>query len=271
MNRAGRFARPTDYPVRIEVFMSAPNVGVSSPKSRDKVDPEIQAFLRSAVHDLRAGLRWINTTAEILESSVASKLDPASTELLERMRDSVRRMNAVVSGMSSYATASAVSNYSRRPVALQVPVQTAMASLAEETRAAGATFDIGELPWVYGDLNRFADLFRNLFSNSLKFRSADAPLIRVRAVPPRKTKSEQTFVTITVDDNGAGIEDRYRSGLFAPFHRLHGPEVPGVGLGLFIARQIVEAHGGKIEIQSKDKPGTLIEFTLPWAEEPESA
>ncbi len=71
------------------------------------------------------------------------------------------------------------------------------------------------------------------------------------------------FYEFAVTDNGTGIEAQYHEKVFGVFKRLVGKSVPGTGIGLPIARKLVEAHGGKIRVESQVGQGTTVRFTLP--------
>jgi chemotaxis family two-component system sensor kinase Cph1 len=110
---------------------------------------------------------------------------------------------------------------------------------------------------VSGDVDRLKALFRNLIDNALKYTDATAPRINIQVKP---NSGDWIF---SVRDNGIGIDQKYWHDLFTPFKRLHGSEIPGVGLGLVICRKIVETHGGRIWIESPAGGGTAFLFTLP--------
>ena len=103
-------------------------------------------------------------------------------------------------------------------------------------------------------------LLENLISNSLRFRSEAAPVIRISAAP-----ETAGMWTISVEDNGIGIAPEDCDAVFKPFMRVAGKKYPGAGLGLTICRSIVEAHGGTIRMESAPGRGSLCTFTLPMA------
>ncbi len=70
-------------------------------------------------------------------------------------------------------------------------------------------------------------------------------------------------VVVSVQDNGPGIEPKYHDAVFTPFKRLHGRDVPGTGLGLAICRKIMQAHDGKIWVESDGQRGSTFKFMLP--------
>ena len=92
----------------------------------------------------------------------------------------------------------------------------------------------------------------------MKFRKKDDPP-RIRVSATRK-EDEWEFI---VEDNGIGIDPTYHQRIFEPFKRLHGREYAGTGLGLALCRRIVEAHGGRIGVESAPGQGSTFSFTLP--------
>lgn len=104
--------------------------------------------------------------------------------------------------------------------------------------------------------HRAARLF--LLQNSLKFHGSSAPRIRITAEP----RAED--VVVTVRDNGIGFEEEYAERIFEMFQRLnHRQDFPGLGVGLALARDVVDRHGGRIWAESKPGSGAAFRFTLP--------
>jgi chemotaxis family two-component system sensor kinase Cph1 len=123
---------------------------------------------------------------------------------------------------------------------------------------AGATATAGLLPVVMADSTQLVRLFQILLDNAMKFRS-DRP-VRVH-VGAKRQGSEWRF---WVQDNGMGIEAPYFERIFLIFQCLHHrSEYPGTGIGLAIAKKIVESHGGRIWVESEPGTGSTLYFTLP--------
>ena len=112
---------------------------------------------------------------------------------------------------------------------------------------------------VSGDRALLRQLVINLLGNGLKFRRPDVPpVVRVQA------SREGPDWQIEVVDNGIGIEPEYADKVFVIFQRLHTRDsYTGTGIGLALAKKIVEFHGGRIGIVPTDGPGTTIRFSLP--------
>ena len=215
---------------------------------------ELQRFCYAASHDLKEPLRTITCNTQLLERHYGS--DSQAAEFISFIIDGVTRMTALIDGLLNYSKTRAPS--SRTAVNLQSLVQWALLKLEPSVRESGAQITCGELPVVIVDENQIVQLLHNLLSNALKYRSDDPPAINISS---EETAGEHV---ISVRDNGVGIDPRYRDQLFIPFKRLHGKEVPGVGLGLALCRKIVEGHGGRIWVESDGQHGSVFKFTLPF-------
>jgi light-regulated signal transduction histidine kinase (bacteriophytochrome) len=134
-------------------------------------------------------------------------------------------------------------------------------TLAGPVAEAGAVVEVAPLPWVWSDAGHLESLLSNLVSNAVKFRSEE------RTARIRIAGTEQDgWVSLTVDDNGIGVDQEYRDRVFRMFQRLHVREAyPGTGIGLAIAQQIVEQHNGRIWIEDSDLGGARFCCTLPAA------
>ena len=117
-----------------------------------------------------------------------------------------------------------------------------------------------ELPLVSADYNRLERVFTNLLSNALKYSDTDTPVV-VRALQVGE------MVEIAITDQGKGIPPDDLPHLFERFYRAQGArKADGIGLGLYIAKALVEAHGGRIWVESEEGKGSTFSFTLPVAE-----
>ncbi len=226
---------------------------------RDDSAKEVQQFLEHVVHDLRSARRGVGISAEVLLSKLSPQPNDEFQQNIRYMQQGLAQMDAVLSGVSNYSLSLRASAYSFKLVSAEMAVRLAAAGLAKEVRAAGATVTYGPLPRIVADSDRLTSLFRNLIDNALKYRGAAAPQVEIQA---KRGEGNWLF---SVQDNGIGIEQKYWYGILEPFGRLHGPEIPGVGLGLAICKKILDAHGGTIWIESVVGSGTTFFFTLPAA------
>ena len=214
---------------------------------------EMQRFLQSAVHDLRAGLRRTGISAELLLHAEQQEREAVAAQLLQGLAKS----EELLTGISRYATALAPGGYAIQLFSSSSAVRFALAHLEGEIRETGAKISVGDLPEIAGDRDRLADLFEHLIGNALKFRGSHPPAVEIGA---RRVPEGWVF---SVKDNGIGIEPKYRDRLFMPFRRLHGAEVPGSGLGLATCKRILDAHRGRIWIEDGGPSGATFSFVLP--------
>jgi light-regulated signal transduction histidine kinase (bacteriophytochrome) len=215
---------------------------------------EIQQFLQSAVHDLRGAQRRTAIAAELL---VQSASDTERSELSGQMLQGLAKTEELLTAVSSYSIALTPANYRFDVFPLNRAVRFALANLDRKIRETGAIINVADLPEISGDRDRLAELFEHLISNSLKFRGPDAPVINIAV-----TSALEGWL-FSINDNGIGIPQKYQDRLFIPFRRLQGADIPGAGLGLAISRKIVEAHGGRIWIETREGSGATISFLLP--------
>jgi signal transduction histidine kinase len=141
-------------------------------------------------------------------------------------------------------------------------IAKAWGGLEARVEEAGGTIDIeldGSGAHVVADPSLLQMLFSNLFGNAIKYRRPDlAPRVQVT------TTVEGPLVRVRVADNGIGIPDEYAEKVFVIFQRLHGrDEYEGTGIGLSLAKKIVEFHGGTIGLEPSPLGGTCVSFTLP--------
>jgi light-regulated signal transduction histidine kinase (bacteriophytochrome) len=215
---------------------------------------ELRIFAYAASHDLQEPLRAISSYAQLLERQYAASAEAA--EFTSYIVDAVNRMTVLIRDLLTY---SRLAQPQRRTISLASLVQWAMMSLDLPIREAKARIVYEELPEVQVDESQTVQLFQQLLSNALKYRSAEPPEIEITA------EERGDAYTISVRDNGMGIEPRFHEQIFGVFKRLHGREVPGTGMGLALCRKIVEGHNGRIWVETAEgEHGSVFKFTLPF-------
>ncbi len=214
---------------------------------------ELQAFAYAATHDLKEPLRTIGVFTQLLAQRIP--LDDKSQELAGFIVDGVKRMSSLLDDLLSLTSL----RFGDPPHAVELrhAVDQALRNLGQAVRESGARVDIGPLPAAHGNESHFLELFQNLISNAIKYRS-DAPVeIGIRA----EQFGSEWLVKVT--DNGIGIAPEYHEQIFGLFKRLHPREVPGTGIGLAICKKIVDGIGGKIWVESSLGRGSTFCFTVP--------
>ena len=217
---------------------------------------ELERFAHIAAHDLQAPLRSITCYLELLEKSIPE--DKTTSEYMSFVTSAAKKLQALIKDILIYAGAG-ISPKAMVLVDSNAIFSEAMSLLREAISESGAIIEASELPMLYGDPMQLSLLFQNLLSNAIKYCKG-VPKINVHA------RLEEDSWVFSVRDNGIGIAKEHIPKLFVMFHRLHSnSEVPGTGIGLSICKKIVEAHGGRISVESKRGEGTTFTFTLPSA------
>ena len=214
---------------------------------------ELEHIIYAVSHDLRQPLRTISSYTQLLQRQLA--LDPQTTEMTTFIVDAANELKVLIDDLVKYSRV----GKTPRPTAVELGtvVQWAALNLQPSIQEAKAEIVSHDLPELVIDESQFVQLFQQLISNCLKYKSDAAPRVEVSAV------ERDDCYLVSVKDNGVGIEPRYHETVFAPFKRLHGKEVPGTGLGLAIAKKIVKAHGGAIWVESDGRSGSTVRFTVP--------
>lgn len=233
---------------------------ISEQQARDeelrRSNAELEQFAYVASHDLQEPLRMVANYTELLARRFKGKLDESADKYIFYASDGARRMQRLVADLLAYSRVGSQG----KPlfdVAADMVVRDVLASLRVLIEEAEAEVDVGPLPRVRADDVQLAQLFQNLIANSIKFRSEARPHLSVRA------RLEGRFVVFSVSDNGIGFEMDYAARVFLMFQRLHARgEYQGSGMGLAIAKRIVERHGGSIWVESTPGVGTTFHFTL---------
>ncbi len=225
-----------------------------------KSNAELERFAQVASHDLQEPLRSIISFAQLLERNHKDRLDGDARECIDYVVGGARRMHELVNDLLVF------SSFSGEAGRFQVldsggAVASAVDNLRQSIDEAGAEVTLGRLPAVLGDVPQVVQLFQNLLSNALKFRSAgQSPHIRIDGTV---TGGEAEF---TISDDGIGIEPEYFDEIFRIFRRLHPPSrFGGTGMGLAICKRIIDRHGGRIWVVSEHGRGSTFHVTLPAA------
>ena len=220
-----------------------------------KANEELQQFAYAASHDLQEPLRTIASYTQLLERRYGG--DPNASEYTAFIVEGVTRMNLLISDLLTYSRIGAAADLKRTPLELGNALQWALLNLDRSIQEKKATVTRGDLPEVLGSESHMVQLFQNLIGNSLKYQSDLPPLIHV------DSEEDENEITVSVRDNGIGIDPQYAKQIFGVFKRLHGREIPGTGIGLAICRKIIENHGGRIWVESDGRNGSTFIFTLP--------
>lgn len=212
-------------------------------------------------HDLQEPLRQVASFVQLLERRYGDELDSEARQYIGFAVDGVARLKALIGDLERFTRPAPVR---LEMVATQGVVDRVMKDLARAVDSAGAQVEVGRLPRLRTDEGRLTVIFHALIDNAVKFRRADGPChIGIAARP-----AALGGWTFRVEDNGIGIEPEFRAGVFSLFQRLHTRDrYPGNGLGLAMAKKMVDSLGGQIWVEPANAGGSVFSFTLPAAPE----
>jgi signal transduction histidine kinase len=222
----------------------------------EEMNAELQQFAYVASHDLQEPLRTITSFSHLLASRYRGQLDADGDEFIGYIVTASRRMTDLINGLLQLVRLRKTSQLIAA-VPFERLLEDAAISLQAAIRESGALIEHGPLPSLVVDSVQFSQVFQNLISNAIRYRSAEPPLVQIQA---RRERGNWIF---SVSDNGCGFDQEFAERIFGLFQRLHGREVEGTGMGLSISRKIVERHGGRIWAESKEGAGSTFYFSLP--------
>ncbi len=226
----------------------------------ERSNADLQQFAYVASHDLSEPLRKVANFCQLLERQYGPQLDDRAREYIGFAVDGAKRMQTLITDLLALSRVGR-STDDFVPVDLDAALDQALSNLGERVDASQAVLRRATaLPTVPGDRALLTSLLENLVGNAIKYRRTGVtPEVVVGA---ERANGEWT---VSVHDNGIGIDPQYGERIFAVFQRLHlRDQYGGTGIGLALCRRIVEFHGGRIwldELQSG--PGATFRFTLP--------
>jgi signal transduction histidine kinase len=223
---------------------------------------DLQQFAYVASHDLSEPLRKVANFCQLLERQYRDQLDDRAKQYIDFAVDGAKRMQALISDLLALSRVGRTTE-EFVPVALDEALTRALDNLAGRLEESGARVErLTALPTVNGDPALLTSLLENLVSNAVKYRRADVP--PEVCISAEQNTEDETW-TITVSDNGIGIEAQYAERIFAIFQRLHlWDSYGGTGIGLALCRKIVEFHGGHIWLDTvESQAGATFRFVLP--------
>lgn len=219
---------------------------------------DLEQFAYVASHDLQEPLRKVASFCQLLQRRYEGQLDERADQYIRFAADGARRMQQLINDLLAFSRVGRTTEQFE-PIDLNVKLGRVLGDLQSAIEANDAKINAGVLPTVMGDAPLLGTVLRNLVGNAIKFRSDEPPVVDITA------EQQDGEWIITVSDNGIGISPEYAEKVFVIFQRLHTREqYEGTGIGLSIAKKIVEFHGGRMWVDTdRPTPGTTIRFSLP--------
>jgi signal transduction histidine kinase len=224
---------------------------------------DLEQFAYVASHDLQEPLRKVASFCQLLQRRYQGQLDERADQYIAFAVSGAQRMQRLINDLLAFSRIGRTTS-GFTEVDLDRVVADAVSQLEPTLEAAGAEVSWSGLPVVHGEEQLLGTLLTNLIANAVKFRRPEEP--------PRVEVSCRTVddaYEISCVDNGIGIESAFADKVFVIFQRLHPRDAyPGTGIGLAIAKKIVEYHGGAIWVDTDHTGGAAIRFTVPVSAEP---
>jgi PAS domain S-box-containing protein len=217
---------------------------------------ELEQFAFIASHDLQEPLRMIASFVQLIESEYKGKLGEDGDRWIGFAVDGSKRLQAMINGLLLYSRVETKGNIFSN-VDLEIVLREVLGGADMIIQETKSEITHEPLPVVYGDPGQLIQLLQNLILNGIKFNKKTPPKVHISA-----QKKKNNWV-VSVRDNGIGIADADRDKLFLMFRRISRKEYPGTGIGLALCKRIVDRHGGKIWVDSKEGEGSVFSFNIP--------
>ncbi len=221
---------------------------------------KLKEFAHIVSHDLKEPLRTISGFVTLIQRELRrlGLNDDDIKDYMAHVCRGTRQMEQLISDILSYSKLNIIDKPSET-VSVETVIAEVKSVLTKAIYDSEAKIHIMELESVIGDRRLLTQLFQNLISNAIKYRSdSQTPVIEIGC------EVEDGYVQFYVRDNGIGISEEYFSTVFQAFKRLHSRvNYEGTGIGLAICKKIIDIHRGRIWIESEEGRGTTFYFTLP--------
>jgi signal transduction histidine kinase len=223
-------------------------------------------FLSHVSHELRTPLTCIHQYVTLILDGLAGPVAPEQSDHLKTVLRSVNQLHAMIRDLLEATRAeSGKMRVEPRCISLRELLQQAVTMLRPTADAKRIGLEIGldqRLPLVHADPSRVLEVLINLLDNAIKFTSQDGSIV----VKACLVEAEPGYVYISVTDTGRGIGPEAKAQIFERLYQ--DPDAvdnsrSGLGLGLFICREIVRLHQGRIWVSSEPGQGSTFTFTLP--------
>ncbi|HAC14442.1 MAG TPA: hypothetical protein DCE78_00640 [Bacteroidetes bacterium] len=219
---------------------------------------DLEQFAYVASHDLQEPLRMISSFLTLLKKRYDRQLDEKAHQYINFAYNGAARMRQILLDLLAFSKLGS-KDHQVENVSLDVVLNEVCKLLRQPIIESGATVHFENLPIIETKRTPLVQMFQNLINNAIKYKKDNVlPMINISA-----TENDEEW-TISVADNGIGIEKEYYERIFVIFQRLHNQEeYGGTGMGLAIVKKIVGNLGGKIWVESELGKGSTFYFTLP--------
>jgi signal transduction histidine kinase/CheY-like chemotaxis protein len=236
-----------------------------------QINRELEEFTSVVSHDLKEPLRTLQAFSNFLAEDFSGQLGPDGFQYINHLVQASKRLGKLIDDLLALSRAGRITPDLESFNLIEI-VAIVRRDLADMVQRKEADLLVeGSLPAVVGDPQRITQLLSNLVGNGLKYNTSPKPQVAIGQVPDGNADlgtpaGGAGYATLYVRDNGIGIDARFHQQIFGIFRRLHqAEEYEGTGAGLAICKKIVEAHNGRIWLESTPGQGSTFYFTLPRA------
>ena len=217
----------------------------------------LERFAHICSHDLKEPLRTISGLIQLLLRRNADIFDDISQDYVHHILKGLDRMDVMIKGILVYSKIPS-NSCPNGFIDINKILEEVREALELKLFEANACIRSKHMPTILGDKVQIMQVFMNLIENALKFR-AERPLV----IDISSTEQKE-FWEFSIKDNGIGIDEKYREGIFDMFKRLHTKDqYEGSGIGLSICKKIIQMYGGDIYVKSNPEGGSDFTFTIP--------
>lgn len=222
-----------------------------------RLNEALNEFSYSVSHDLQQPLRMITLYAQLLDRNYRAQLTPEANEYVESIVNGARHMKLLLEDLLAYSRSVHTSMENIGTLDANTVLDKVLLNLKNAIEETQAVVEVSKLPSVRMHEFHLTELFQNLISNALKYRSSEPPRVEVGA------RTEGNFWIFWVADNGIGIAPEHAKQVFGLFKRLHSSEsYEGTGVGLAICERVVERYGGAIWVDPRSPNGSTFYFKV---------
>lgn len=224
----------------------------------DQAREDLRNFAHCAAHDLKAPLATITNCIGIVKTEIeGASISPIAKEFLDCIESCAAASTHLVKDLLKFSEFGDRAVHAQ-PTRLEEVAHKAKEHLQTAISKAGATVEVQSLPELEVDGDLMLHVLQNLISNAIKYKSSEKPRVVLSCV------EKEDHFEIWVADNGMGIAEKYHHRIFEPFKRLTSiASQESSGLGLSICKRIIEAHEGKIWVDSELGNGSVFKFRIP--------
>jgi nitrogen-specific signal transduction histidine kinase len=239
-----------------------------------KIDAMKSEFVSVASHELRTPLAAIKNAVQLMLSGKTGEINENQSKFLSMAERNINRLTNILNDLLNLSRIELGKiELKFGNLELKGIIELTASSLRPQADVKSLQIEVRisePLPVVYGDPEKIEQILTNLIGNAIKFTPKGGKIIvSAKPLPKEKGVGYGDQVAVSVKDTGIGIPPEHLDAIFEKFHQVEGSlhrSVSGTGLGLAITKGLVEAHQGKIWVESEIEKGSMFTFTLPLAE-----